>query len=131
MVATTATIPQAGLEAMFTPDQVENRLGTLRFRDGAPTQETATTLYDTLEFLRGMDVFLNAFRGASTSALRQGFLSVGVEDNTILIFSETGLEGERLRRTLSTPATTSWWSHPPRAPLSGTQLQLRFLLAVQ
>ena len=31
---------------------------------------------------------MTAFPAASTHALRQGFLSVGVEDNSVLIFSE-------------------------------------------
>ena len=80
--------PQAVLESSSTPDQVKTRFGLLEFRDGAPSIDTAETLYDNLDFLHGVNVFLNAFQGASTYAIRQGFLSVGVEDNSVLIFSE-------------------------------------------
>ena len=76
------------LTSMSTPDRIDTRIGALSFRDGAPSIETAETLYDHLDFMRGVDVFLNAFQGASTYAARQGFLSVGAKDNSIIIFSE-------------------------------------------
>jgi len=33
-------------------------------------------------------VYNNSFRGASAYAIRQGFLSIGAEDNTVVIFPE-------------------------------------------
>jgi hypothetical protein len=71
-----------------TPDRVETRIGTLEFNDGAPTVETAQKVYDTLAFTRALNVFNNSFRGASAYAIRQGFLSIGAQDNTVVIFSE-------------------------------------------
>jgi hypothetical protein len=71
-----------------TPDRVETRIGTLEFNDGAPTVETAQKVYDTLAFTRALNVFNNSFRGASAYAIRQGFLSIGAADNTVVIFSE-------------------------------------------
>ena len=76
------------LRSISTPDRVESRLGTLEFRDGAPTKATAELLYDHLDFVHGMQAFINAFPGASVSAIRQGFLSIGVEDNSVLLFSD-------------------------------------------
>ena len=76
------------LRSISTPDRVESRLGTLEFRDGAPTKATAELLYDHLDFVHGMEAFINAFPGASVAAIRQGFLSIGVEDNSVLLFSE-------------------------------------------
>ena len=76
------------LRSISTPDRVESRLGTLEFRDGAPTKATAEVLYDHLDFVHGMQAFINAFPGASVSAIRQGFLSIGVEDNSVLLFSD-------------------------------------------
>ena len=35
-----------------------------------------------------LNVFRDGFAGASTYAIRKGFHDVGVEDNSILIFSE-------------------------------------------
>ena len=76
------------LKAISTPDRVESRLGTLEFDDGAPSEATATLLYDHLDFVRGVEAFIGAYPGASVEAIRQGFLSIGVEDNSVLLFSE-------------------------------------------
>ena len=71
-----------------TPDKVETRIGPLQFKDGAPTSETAEKVYDTLDFTRALDVFLNSYGGASAYAIRQGLLSIGAEDNTVTIYPE-------------------------------------------
>jgi len=71
-----------------TPDQVETRIGTLKYKDGVPTVETAERVRDTLDFTRALNAYNNSFRGASAYALGKGFQSIGAEDNTILIFSE-------------------------------------------
>lgn len=73
--------------ALITPDKVETRIGPLQFKDGAPSGETAEKVYDTLDFTRGLDAFLNSYGGASAYAIRQGFLSIGAEDNSVVIFS--------------------------------------------
>jgi hypothetical protein len=71
-----------------TPDRVETRIGPLQFKDGAPSKETAAKVYDTLDFTRGLDAFLNSYGGASAYAIRQGLLSIGAEDNTVTIYPE-------------------------------------------
>jgi len=37
----------------------DDQIGTLNFMDGVPTAETARLAYDNLDFLRGVEVFLN------------------------------------------------------------------------
>jgi hypothetical protein len=76
------------LASISTPDRVESRIGTLEFTDGAPTPATAELLYDHLDFVHAVDAFDRAFPGASMAALRAGFQSIGVEDNSILLFSD-------------------------------------------
>jgi hypothetical protein len=76
------------LESVSTPDKVESRLGVLEFHDGIPSEATAETLYDHLDFVQAVQAFLGAIRGASIGAVRRGCLSVGVEDNSFLLFSE-------------------------------------------
>jgi hypothetical protein len=80
----TAGVPPS----ITTPDKVETRIGTLEFKDGVPTVETAERVRDTLDFTRALNVFNNSFRGASAYALGKGFQSIGAEDNTVLIYSE-------------------------------------------
>lgn len=71
-----------------TPDSVETRLGTLEFRDGAPSAQTVAAVYDNLDLMHAVESFLNAYQGASTSAIRNGLIDAGVPDNAVLIFSK-------------------------------------------
>jgi hypothetical protein len=75
-------------QSIQTPDTVETRLGTLDFRDGAPSAETVAKVYDQLDFSRGVEAFLNSFQGASIAAIRKGFQEIGVDDNDFVLFSE-------------------------------------------
>jgi hypothetical protein len=76
------------LAPTLTPDRVETRLGTLEFDDGAPSAATAALLYDNLDFQHGVQAFLGAIPGVSLVALRRGFRSVGVEDNSFTLFPD-------------------------------------------
>jgi hypothetical protein len=87
------SVAQAGVSAevvasISTPDRVESRLGVLEFDDGAPTASTAALLHDHLDFVQGVDAFVRAYPRASVAALREGFRSIGVENNTVLLFSD-------------------------------------------
>ncbi|SEI17743.1 Uncharacterized conserved protein [Rhizobium tibeticum] len=73
---------------LVTPDRVESSIGTLDFKDGAPSPETIKKVYDTLAFTRGLDAFLNSYGGASAYAIHKGLLGIGAEDNTVTIFPE-------------------------------------------
>ena len=76
------------LKRVSTADRVESRLGGLEFTDGAPSAKTVETLYDHLDYVHALNGFLTAFPAASTWAIREGFLGIGVEDNSVLIFSQ-------------------------------------------
>ena len=75
-------------KSITTPDKVETRLGTLEYKDGAPSNATVEKVYDNLDFMHGVEAFNNAYRGASTYAIREGLLGLGVEANTLVVFSE-------------------------------------------
>jgi hypothetical protein len=84
-----AQVSEETLRSISTPDKVETRIGTLEFDDGVPSAETAQTVDDALDFTRALNVYNDSFRGASAYAIREGFLSIGAEDNnSVLIFSE-------------------------------------------
>ena len=76
------------LHSISAPDRLDSRLGTLESVDGVPSAETAELVYDHLDFLHGLNAYLDGFAGPSTYAIRKGFHDVGVQDNQILIFSE-------------------------------------------
>jgi hypothetical protein len=72
--------------AITVPDQIETRLGTLRFKDGFPDDETVQKVYDNLDFQRGVQAFLIAMPAASLSAMREGLRSIGVNNSTVALF---------------------------------------------
>jgi len=71
--------------SILTPDSVETRLGTLRFFDGLPDEATVQKVYDNLDFQRGVQAYLAALPAANTWAIRDGYLSFGPENQTLLI----------------------------------------------
>ena len=74
--------------AISTPDKVETRIGTLDFKDGMPSKDTVAKIYDNLDFTHAFEAFVNTLQGVSIHALHKGFLSIGVKDNDVLVFSE-------------------------------------------
>jgi hypothetical protein len=70
--------------SITTPDQVETRLGKLKFFDGFPSQDTVEKCYDHLLFMRGVEAFLNWIPAASLLAAREGFREAGITRNGII-----------------------------------------------
>ncbi|WP_447962581.1 DUF1254 domain-containing protein [Nitrospira sp. Ecomares 2.1] len=102
-----------------TPDKVEtNRLGTLEFVDGFPTDETTRKVYDHLDFMRGVEVFLNALPGASVEAARVGFASQGASDNQTVLMMENLMDSKSLFLTPNTESVYSMmWLDTKQGPL--------------
>ena len=82
------TVSGATLSSISTPERLDSRLGTLDFVDGVPSVEAAELVYEQLDFVHALNAYLDGFAGASTYAIRKGFHEAGVEDNSIMIFSE-------------------------------------------
>ena len=59
-------------ESLLTPDHVKTSIGELKFLDGMPEPATRQKVYGHLDFMRGMDVFLNFVPAASLEAMRRG-----------------------------------------------------------
>ena len=81
-------IPQRATESASTPPAVETHLGTLEFPLGVPTEETAARLYDHLDYLHGVNAFLNVLPGVNTWAIRRGYLEAGIRDDDVVLWSE-------------------------------------------
>src|SRR5688572_20616209 len=64
-------------EKIMTPDKVETPMGSLNFVDGVPTAETTQRLYDNLDYIRGVEVFLNFIPATSLEGLRLGAIELG------------------------------------------------------
>jgi hypothetical protein len=87
-VTAVAQVAQETVRSLGAPNATQTRIGPLEFKDGAPTVETASKVYDTLDFTRALNVYNNSFRGASALAIVKGFGSIGVKPGEIAIFSE-------------------------------------------
>ncbi len=90
--------------SILTPDVVEtDRLGTLEFFDGGPTPETARKAFDNLDFMRGVETFLQGLQVASIQAFCDGLDSIGSGPGNIAI-TEGLLDARSL---LLTPNSTT------------------------
>ncbi len=83
-----AEVPRETVDSLSAPDRLETSIGTLEFKDGAPSIETARKVYETLAFTRALNAYNNSFRGASALALVKGFQSIGAGSGDVIIFSE-------------------------------------------
>src|SRR5580692_11260917 len=64
-----------------TPDNVDTRIGKLKFFDGLPDTETVKKVYDNLDFSRGVEAFLSGIPAASLYAVCEGLSQAGVKRN--------------------------------------------------
>ncbi len=83
-----AQISNQTMKSIETPDKLSTSIGTLEFKDGAPSKETVTMVYDYLDRMHAVEAFVNAYQGASTMAIFKGFNAAGIPNNTAIIFSE-------------------------------------------
>ncbi len=75
-------------DSITTPDEVKTRIGTLRFTDGAPDEETVRLVYDNLDFVRGVTAFLDGIPAASVFGMCRGFAEAGVGGQTVGIMED-------------------------------------------
>ncbi len=82
-------VSPAELESISIPDKVETAIGTLEFFDGVPTDGTVATVYDNLDRMRGMEVFLDNVGAVSMYNVREGLADAGAEGaNKIALFKQ-------------------------------------------
>jgi len=74
---------------ILTEDRVETRIGTLEFYDGLPSDATAEKVFDNLDFMRGVEVFLNFIPATSVEGIRRGMVESGLSAaNQVMIFDD-------------------------------------------
>jgi hypothetical protein len=74
--------------SLLTPDKVETRIGTLDFKDGAPSKATLEKVYNNLDYTYAFRAFMDNLRGVSIHALRAGMMSIGMKNNEVVIFDQ-------------------------------------------
>jgi len=95
----------AAIAALSTPDTVDSPFGRLEFFDGLPRPATVATVYDALDLMRGIEVFLNAVPGASLVAMRRGLRSAGVTSPRVIGITDPRADSTGLFLTPNTETT--------------------------
>ena len=73
---------------VLIPDEVDTRLGTLKFFDGVPTEETAAKVWDQLDFQRAVECMILTTPAASLSGFRRALRELGPDNETAIIWEE-------------------------------------------
>ncbi|MDW5288931.1 DUF1254 domain-containing protein [Formosa sp. PL04] len=89
------------LKVIGIANEVETPIGKLEFFDGVPTDATVETVYDNLDRMRAVQVFLDNQGSGSLNAMRKGNASIGATSNTVSI-TEDLLKSESLYLTGNT-----------------------------
>jgi hypothetical protein len=87
-----------------TPESVETRIGTLKFKNGAPDTATSALVYDNLDHMRGAQAFLRGMSATSVRAMCNGMDSAGVKVNRGFGITEDLMDARTL---FLTPNTTT------------------------
>lgn len=96
---------QSAIASLATPDRVESPFGRLEFFDGVPQPATVASVYDALDLMRGIEVFLNAVPGASLVAMRRGLRSAGVTSARVIGLTDPRANSGSLFLTPNTETT--------------------------
>jgi hypothetical protein len=105
-------------DSIITPESVDTRIGKLNFFDGFPDDATSEKIYDNLDFMRGVDAFLNAMSGASVEALRVGLASQGADNNQTILLFENLMDSRSLFLTPNTESVYAvMWLDTRAGPL--------------
>lgn len=84
MDSTKSRIPP-GIES---PNEVQTRLGVLRFFDGFPDDATVQTLFNNLDFQRAVQAYLLALAPADMAAMRAMLIRWGPANSTMAIWED-------------------------------------------
>ncbi|TWT80433.1 hypothetical protein CA13_18500 [Planctomycetes bacterium CA13] len=96
-------------DSISTPDRVSTKyVGELEFRDGFPSDQTVTNVYDYLDTSRAVQVFLSSMPAASIYGLLEGHKKIGCEANHSVGITETLMNARSLWLT---PQTTTPYVH--------------------
>ncbi|QDT00930.1 DUF1254 domain-containing protein [Adhaeretor mobilis] len=83
-IAQSAAVPPS----ITSPDEVDTVIGSLKFTDGQPTEDTLEKVYDYVDFTHATRAFSDTLQGVSIHAIRKGLQEIGVKDNEVIVFSE-------------------------------------------
>ena len=74
----------------------------MKYFDGAPLPETAELVYENLDRMRGVDVFLKAMPAASVRQLMLGPTEIGAKEYNQVLITEGLMDSKPLYLTFNT-----------------------------
>jgi hypothetical protein len=90
-----------------TPDHIQSKIGDLDYKDGYPTKETANKVRDELDYIHGVNAFMNSIQGVSLYAFRKGLADVGIKDGEFFYTSKM-LDSKSLLLTANADTVYFW-----------------------
>ena len=90
------------LKSIAIPNKVETPIGKLEFFDGVPTKATVETVYDNLDRMRAVEVFLDNVGALSVYGVISGNASIGLSQPNQIAVAEKLLDSHSLYLTGNT-----------------------------
>ncbi len=102
MQAAQAQVSPQTLKSISTADKVETPIGKLEFFDGVPTDATVHKLYDNLDRMRAVQVFLDNVGALSVYSVIVGNAAIGLSQPNQIAVAEKLLDSHSLYLTGNT-----------------------------
>jgi len=103
-----ADVTEAELESISIPDKVDTSIGTLEFFDGVPKENTIGPVYDNLDRMRALDVYLDNIGAVSVYSLLDGFAKEGAGAPNKVAFFPQLLDSATIMVTANTSTLYAW-----------------------
>jgi hypothetical protein len=99
-------------------ESLDSRIGRLELENGYPTHETATRLFDELDFQRAMQGFIWALPAVSFHGLHLAHLnSFGAQNGEVVLYKTLADKAGMLTPNLTTSYAMSFWNMADQGPL--------------
>ncbi len=91
-----AVVSKEELATIGVPDMVQTSIGTRKYWDGVPMEETAQKIYDYLDLMLGVQAYIDNQDASSMFALRRGFQSLGANRANQVVIHERTMDADTL-----------------------------------
>jgi hypothetical protein len=97
---------------------IDTRVGRLRLENGFPTKDTASKLYDEIDFARATQAFIWALPAVGFHALHFAHLKTfGAQDGDVVLYQDFKDKAGMLTPNITTLYALSFWNMKEKGPL--------------
>src|SRR5215831_4904407 len=99
-------------------ETIDTRVGRLRLENGFPTKDTASKLYDEIDFARATQAFIWALPAVGFHALHLAHLKTfGAQDGDVVLYQDLKDRAGMLTPNITTLYAFSFWNMKEKGPL--------------